>query len=95
METENLAKWHQIEAEITEAEALLQDLKLGLSLGYRKDKLLAQSEGIANLRKQLDTIEGEIANYLFGWSALKVPFWQIVRFTGLGLLLGFALRGCT
>ncbi|MFN3926263.1 MAG: hypothetical protein ACK4QL_02840 [Pseudanabaenaceae cyanobacterium] len=92
--TDDLAKWHRLEAELNEAEETLQELRRGLALGYRKDRLLSQSEGLKNLQEKLDELDIEIASYLFSWSTLKVPFWQIVRFTGLGILIGFGLRGC-
>lgn len=87
-----LDKWHRLEVQLQEAEELLQELKLGLSLGYRLDRLQSSTEQIDNLQTKLNALQVEIAEYLFGWQSLKYPFWQIVRFTGVGILVGVFLR---
>jgi len=28
------------------------------------------------------------------WSSFREPFWQIVRFVGIGIIIGVILRGC-
>jgi len=91
---DQLDKWRDLERRLQEIEEQIQELKLGIALGYRRDRLEQGNLQIADSSKQLDAIYTEIASYLFNWSSLKVPFWQIVRFTGLGFLLGVALRSC-
>lgn len=54
----------------------------------------AQSELKAELkqiRSRLDELEFNLESRLFTWSSLKEPFWQIVRFGGLGMVLGWFL----
>jgi hypothetical protein len=89
-----LDKWRDLERRLQEIEEEIQELKLGISLGYRRDRLEQSSRQIEHSSRELDAIYTEIASYLFNWSSLKVPFWQIVRFSGLGFLLGLALRSC-
>ncbi len=91
---DQLDKWRNLERRLQEIEEQIQELKLGIALGYRRDRLEQGMMQIEHSSKELDTIYTEIASYLFNWSSLKVPFWQIVRFAGLGFLLGVALRSC-
>ncbi len=92
--SEQLDKWRALEQRLQEIEEQIQEVKLGISLGYRRDRLEQGQLQLEQSSKQLEEIYTEIASYLFNWSSLKVPFWQIVRFTGLGFLLGVALRSC-
>ncbi len=92
--SEQLDKWRALEQRLQEIEEQIQEVKLGISLGYRRDRLEQGQLQLERSSKQLEEIYTEIASYLFNWSSLKVPFWQIVRFTGLGFLLGVALRSC-
>ncbi len=47
------------------------------------------------IKAQLETIEVEIESRLISWSSFREPFWQIVRFGGLGILIGVILKSCT
>ncbi|MEM7795274.1 MAG: hypothetical protein AAF579_12605 [Cyanobacteria bacterium P01_C01_bin.118] len=48
---------------------------------------------LTRLKKQLETLEATLENQLMSWDNLKEPFWQVLRFVGLGLVLGWFLRG--
>ena len=45
------------------------------------------------LKKQIETLEETLENQLMSWNNLKEPFWQVLRFMGLGMVLGWLLRG--
>ena len=45
------------------------------------------------LKKQIETLEETLENQLMSWNTLKEPFWQVLRFMGLGMVLGWLLRG--
>ncbi len=45
------------------------------------------------LHKQIKTLEETLENQLLSWNNLKEPFWQVLRFVGLGLVLGWFFRG--
>ena len=45
------------------------------------------------LKKQIETLEETLENQLMSWNNLKEPFWQVLRFVGLGLVLGWFFRG--
>ncbi|MBE9069623.1 hypothetical protein IQ260_23540 [Leptolyngbya cf. ectocarpi LEGE 11479] len=48
---------------------------------------------LKRLRSQIETLEETLENQLLTWNNLKEPFWQVLRFVGLGLVLGWFLRG--
>ena len=48
---------------------------------------------LKRLQKQIRTLEETLENQLMSWNNLKEPFWQVLRFVGLGLVLGWFLRG--
>ena len=48
---------------------------------------------LRRLQKQIKTLEETLENQLLSWNNLKEPFWQVLRFVGLGFVLGWFLRG--
>ncbi|MBE9159070.1 DUF2203 domain-containing protein [Nodosilinea sp. LEGE 06152] len=46
---------------------------------------------IARLQETADNFELELASRIVSWQHLQEPFWQAVRFGGLGLLVGWVL----
>lgn len=61
-------------------------------LGKTKDPQF-QAE-LKQIKAQLETIEVNLESQLFSWGNLKEPFWQAVRFGGLGVIVGWILRSC-
>jgi formylmethanofuran dehydrogenase subunit E len=47
---------------------------------------------LTRLQKQLEAIEINLESQLFSWTSLKRPFWQAVRFGGLGVIIGWLLK---
>jgi seryl-tRNA synthetase len=50
---------------------------------------------LKQIQERLDELELTLESRLFSLSSLKEPFWQIVRFGGLGVVLGWTLAFCT
>jgi chromosome segregation ATPase len=46
---------------------------------------------LQQIQDQLDELEVSLESRLFSLSTLKEPFWQAVRFGGLGLVIGWGL----
>ena len=46
---------------------------------------------LAKLSNQLDEVEMRLESRLVSWLGLREYFWQIVRFGGLGILIGWGL----
>jgi uncharacterized protein (DUF342 family) len=51
----------------------------------------ALGETLANLQREVDEFELELATQTIGWQHVKETFWQAVRFGGLGVVVGWAL----
>jgi IS605 OrfB family transposase len=49
-------------------------------------------EELKRIQKQLQVLELNLESQLFSWNSLKRPFWQFVRFGGLGVIIGWLLR---
>jgi len=47
---------------------------------------------LKQIKEQLETIELNLESQLFSWGSLKEPFWQAVRFGGLGIVIGWILK---
>jgi predicted nucleic acid-binding Zn-ribbon protein len=47
------------------------------------------------IRQQLEVLEINLESRLFTWRSVKQPFWQVVRFGGLGVILGWLLKAST
>ena len=49
---------------------------------------------LRQIQQQLEMLEVNLESQLFSWTSLKRPFWQIIRFGGLGVVIGWLLRSC-
>jgi ABC-type phosphate transport system auxiliary subunit len=58
----------------------------------RQTQLRSLKVELRQLQKQLETIEINLESRLFSWRSLKEPFWQAVRFGGLGVVIGWILK---
>nr|WP_225938816.1 hypothetical protein [Kovacikia minuta] len=47
------------------------------------------------LQNRLDELELNLESRLFSWRSLQEPFWQIVRFGGVGIVIGWFLAFAT
>lgn len=95
----------QVEAQL---ERLKQRYQQVITDKARKQELLARKKEIEGqikenrqeslkselyyLQKELEEIEVRLESELFKWSSLSEPFWQAVRFLGLGIVLGWILK---
>jgi chromosome segregation ATPase len=50
---------------------------------------------IQELSDRLEEIEADLESRLLSWSSFREPFWQIVRFVGIGIIVGVILKSCT
>ena len=56
-----------------------------------KDTLHKQLQEISD---RLEQIEGDLESRLLSWNSFREPFWQIVRFGGIGVVIGVILKSC-
>ncbi|MFN6517811.1 MAG: hypothetical protein RMY29_025455 [Nostoc sp. CreGUA01] len=47
---------------------------------------------LRQIKQQLETLELNLESQLFSWRSLKKPFWQVVRFGGMGVIIGWILK---
>lgn len=50
---------------------------------------------LRQIKQQLELLELNLESQLFSWTSLKKPFWQAVRFGGMGVIIGWILKSCT
>ena len=50
---------------------------------------------LRHIQQELEQIELNLESRLFHWGCLKEPFWQAVRFGGIGIILGWILHWLT
>ncbi|NJK38870.1 MAG: DUF2203 domain-containing protein [Oscillatoriales cyanobacterium RM2_1_1] len=57
---------------------------------HRRSQELRQE--LKHLETELETLELNLESQLFTWGSLREPFWQAVRFGGLGVVIGWLLK---
>ena len=60
----------------------------------RRQKTQQLREELQQIQTELETIELNLESSLLGWGSIKEPFWQAVRFGGLGIIIGWLLKSC-
>jgi len=50
------------------------------------------SDEMVRIQQRITAVEADLASQLFSWRQLQEPFWQAVRFGGLGVIVGWLLR---
>ncbi|MCS7030839.1 MAG: hypothetical protein NZL92_04850 [Gloeomargarita sp. SKYG116] len=85
------ARYAQIQqARSTQAELRHRQAHIREHLRRQHDR--EAQEELQQIQKQLAELELVLESQLITWSSFKQPFWQAVRFGGLGILIGAALQ---
>ena len=50
------------------------------------------AEELAQMQDRIEALKVTLESHLLSWREVQEPFWQIVRFGGLGLVVGWFLR---
>ncbi|TAO06654.1 MAG: hypothetical protein EYR95_00415 [Phormidium sp. SL48-SHIP] len=61
--------------------------------GDRQQQQTLQQQ-LQQIQQQLQDLELRLESQLFSWRELREPFWQAVRFLGLGIVVGWILKSC-
>jgi ribosomal protein L29 len=61
----------------------------------RQTKSQQLKEELNQLKTQLETLEFDLESRLVTWRSFQEPFWQAVRFGGLGIVIGWVLKSCS
>ena len=51
------------------------------------------AEELAQMQDRVEALKVTLESQLLSWREMQEPFWQIFRFVGLGLVVGWFLRG--
>lgn len=77
------------------------DRQRQVELGHRREEIRQSKrqnplpqlkKELREIEQELETIELNLESSLFSWGSIKQPFWQAVRFGGLGILIGWILK---
>ncbi|MBD2774559.1 hypothetical protein [Iningainema tapete] len=82
-------RYTQVQADKAQQEKLKQ-----ASIQLNKHKYLSpeMKAELKQIQQQLSILEINLESQLFSWGNLKKPFWQAVRFGGLGVIIGWILK---
>ncbi|MBR8838510.1 MAG: hypothetical protein DSM106950_32045 [Stigonema ocellatum SAG 48.90 = DSM 106950] len=80
-------RYTQVQGDKSRQAELQQRLKK-----VRHNKLPAMKAELRQIKQQLEVLELNLESQLFSWGSLKKPFWQAVRFGGLGVIIGWILK---
>lgn len=82
----------QLESQRQEVRDRLKKLSTpGSDASSQKQEL---KQRLTEIGSQLELLEVELESRLISWSSFREPFWQIVRFGGLGVLIGVVIKSC-
>lgn len=74
-----------------QTQAQLQDRKEQLKQQMQRAPTAELKAELKQLQTHLDALEVNLESQLFSWGSLREPFWQIVRFGGLGIVIGWSI----
>lgn len=80
-------RYNQVQADKASQKELQQ--RLGR---LRHTKLPNVKAELKQIQQQLEELELNLESQLFSWQSVKEPFWQVVRFGGLGVIIGWLLK---
>ncbi len=63
-------------------------------LQQNKHQSLEIKAELQQIQQHLEVLEINLESQLFSWRSLKKPFWQAVRFGGMGVIIGWILKSC-
>ncbi len=82
-------RYAQVQADQTTTVELQKRLK---ELGNSQHGMKTE---IRHIKQQLEMLEVNLESQLFSLGSLKEPFWQAVRFGGMGVIIGWLLKSYT
>jgi predicted RNase H-like nuclease (RuvC/YqgF family) len=74
-----------------QTQAQLQERQEQLKRQMRRSPTAQLKAELKQLQTQLDELEVNLESHLFSWGSLREPFWQIIRFGGLGIVIGWSI----
>ncbi|BAZ14603.1 hypothetical protein NIES4071_64470 [Calothrix sp. NIES-4071] len=78
--------------EQVENDYILQDELKWRRSSLHMSKLPEMKAELKHIEQQLEVLSINLESRLLNWRSFKDPFWQIVRFSGLGVIIGWLLK---
>ncbi len=50
------------------------------------------AEDLAQMQDRIEALKVTLESHLLSWRQMQEPFWQVVRFVGLGIVIGWFLH---
>ncbi len=93
----SLSDWeqhfHEIEQTFSSLKQRYSQVTQGQQQKHHLQERLAQlQQELQQIKENLALLEVELESRLLSWLTVKEPFWQAVRFGGLGLVIGWVLH---
>jgi len=80
-------RYTQVQADKSRQAELQKRLKK-----LRRNQLPEVKAELRQIKQQLEVLELNLESQLFSWGSFKEPFWQAIRFGGLGVIIGWILK---
>ena len=84
-------RYTQVQQNLKRQAELKQRLKQ-VKQELRRNNISGLKVELQQIKEQLETIEVNLESQLFSWGSLREPFWQAIRFGGLGVIVGWILK---
>lgn len=88
------ARYSQIQQDTQLRDELRQRQQYLKTQRHRRRDPQWQSE-LKQIADRLAELEVNLESTLVSWETFREPFWQAVRFGGLGIVVGWVLKSCT
>lgn len=91
----NVAALRQRYSTVEAAQAEQQELRVRINRAQgelRQHRTKHVQDELKALHTRMEELELTLESQLFAWSSLKEPFWQAIRFGGIGVVLGWVLH---
>ena len=88
-------RYNQVSQDQAKKEQLLarkQELKAKGTNNSNREPIKTE---LSYLEQELQELEVRLESNLFRWTTLSEPFWQAVRFGGIGVVIGWILKSCS
>ena len=84
-------RYTQVQQDLKRQAELQQRLKQ-VKPELRRNHISELKVELQQIKEQLETIEINLESQLFSWGSLREPFWQAIRFGGVGVIVGWILK---
>ena len=84
-------RYTQVQQDLKRQAELQQRLKQ-VKPELRRNHVSELKVELQQIKDQLETIEINLESQMFSWGSLREPFWQAIRFGGLGVVVGWILK---